>query len=155
MNSKLKVGIVDYGAGNIRSITNALAFLDYEYRVIAEPKQLHTCNAFILPGVGAFAEAMKRLNSSGLADFLQDQVTNHGKPLLGICLGLQLLGHSSTEDGYHKGLGWIDAVVDKLPEDKAMRVPMSDGMISPFRTTTPCSKTLRPEPISILIIVFT
>ena len=123
MNSILKVGIVDYGAGNIRSITNALAFLDYEYRVIAEPKQLHACNAFILPGVGAFAEAMKRLNSSGLADFLQDQVTNHGKPLLGICLGLQLLGQSSTEDGYHKGLGWIDAVVDKLPEDKAMRVP--------------------------------
>jgi glutamine amidotransferase len=123
MNSAFKIGIVDYGAGNIRSITNALDFLDYEYGVVAEPEQLRACNTFILPGVGAFAEAMKRLQSSGLAEALQDQVSNHNKPLLGICLGLQLLGQSSTENGFHEGFGWIDAIVDRLPEDGAARVP--------------------------------
>jgi len=137
MSSTLKIGIVDYGAGNIRSITNALDYLGYNYEVIAEPKRLEACNTFILPGVGAFAEAMKRLHSSNLIEFLRNQVAYHGKPLLGICLGLQLLGRSSTEDGFNEGFGWIDAVVDQLPEDGATRVPHVGWNDISFRSDDP------------------
>ena len=144
MRSTLKIGIVNYGAGNIRSITNALDFLNYDYEVIVDPKRLKVCNTFILPGVGAFSEAMKQLHSSHMIDFLEDQVTNEGKPLLGICLGLQLLGRSSTEDGFHEGFGWIDAVVDLLPEGSGARVPHVGWNEISFNGEDPLFKNLEP-----------
>ncbi len=84
------IGIIDYGMGNLHSVSKALERLQFPYLISGNPDELMECDAFILPGVGAFPDAMKNLDTTGLRTFL-DQHVYQQKPLLGICLGMQLL----------------------------------------------------------------
>jgi glutamine amidotransferase len=118
------IAVVDYGMGNVRSICNAIEWHGQESVLTADPHVIDDASHLILPGVGAFGDAMKNVTEMGLQDILQRQVFEKGKPFLGICLGLQLLAQSSEEHGYHKGLGWIDAEVVKFTlHDKKLKIP--------------------------------
>jgi glutamine amidotransferase len=117
-----KIGFVDYGMGNLRSVRNALAEIEVDAELYTEPGQTQSYDKVIIPGVGAFAEAMSHLRESGMADSLQAYVAS-GKPLLGICLGMQLLCTKSHEDGEHLGLGWINAEVRHFPPSQGLKVP--------------------------------
>ncbi len=107
------IGIVDYGIGNHASVRHTLRSLDFRCRVSAEPSVLDGCDLLLLPGVGAFPPAMRALRSRGLDRFVVDWV-NRSRPLLGICLGMQLLAESSGEGEVTPGLGVIPGEVGAL-----------------------------------------
>ena len=100
------IGIVDYGVGNLFSLKSSLKFLGVEHTVSADKEELARCDRLILPGVGAFGDARAILKEGGMDVFLVEQASS-GKPLLGICLGMQLLLEGSGEFGSHEGLGLI------------------------------------------------
>lgn len=114
------IGIIDYGMGNLHSVKNALDYLGAESFISSDTQQLQEADGLILPGVGAFEDAIKRLRDKGIDQMLQDY-TAEGKPLLGICLGMQLLFDSSSEFGEHKGLGLIPGKIIKL--EVPLKVP--------------------------------
>ncbi len=118
------IGIIDYGLGNLRSVAGAVERLDETPVISGDPDTLATCNRLILPGVGAFGDGMKNLRERGLIEVLNKLVIGGGRPILGICLGAQLMAKKSEEFGEHEGLGWLDAEVVRLtPADPALRVP--------------------------------
>ncbi len=123
MNS-CEVGVIDYGIGNLRSVSNALTALGAMPVVSKSPSRLMECSHLILPGVGAFKKGMEALNERNLVPFLNEVVENE-KPLLGICLGMQLLMESSTEFGNANGLGFVQGEVKRIGccSDKNMRLP--------------------------------
>jgi len=100
--------------GNVRSVQNAFDALGHEAVITSDPGVIAEAERLVLPGVGAFGDAMENLNARGLVDVLRRQVLDEQKPFLGICLGMQLLANSSTEHGAHQGLGWIDAEVTRF-----------------------------------------
>jgi glutamine amidotransferase len=100
------IGIINYGSGNIQAIANIYNRNNTPFEIINEPKQIKRVDNLILPGVGAYDAAMKVLNSSGLRDALDEAVLVQRKPILGICVGMQILGEGSDE-GECSGLGWI------------------------------------------------
>ena len=106
------IAIVDYGAGNIFSVKNALDYLGYDNKLTNKIQDLKDADAIILPGVGAFPHAMEQLNASGLVDTIKEQAKI--KPLLGICLGMQMLFEKSYEFEECDGLGLIKGYVDKI-----------------------------------------
>lgn len=117
------VAIIDYGVGNVRSVSSALSFLKYKAVVTRSPEVIQRAAAIILPGVGAFSEAMTNLQHFDLVDLLNTEVQTRGKPILGICLGMQVFGNSSQESpGYH-GLGWLEFDVIHLNKDTDLKVP--------------------------------
>jgi glutamine amidotransferase len=120
---KPDICIIDYGMGNLSSVAWALASLACEAAVSADAARIAKADALILPGVGAFGEAMARMEGLGIIGALEKRVHQAKVPFLGICLGMQLLGNQSTEGGVHKGLGWIDANVERIPDGLAIRVP--------------------------------
>ena len=101
------IGIVSYGLGNISAFSNIYKSLDIPHVIIDKYEQLDKVKKIILPGVGAFDDAMNQFNQSGLRDSVEKMVLDENIPLLGVCVGLQMLGNSSDE-GHEKGLGWID-----------------------------------------------
>jgi len=107
------IGVVDYGAGNLRSVANALDRIDQAYRVCESPVDLTSVDMILLPGVGQFAAAMRHLRATGLDDAIRDW-GERGKPIIGICLGLHLLFESSAEDAAEPGLGLIAGRVIRL-----------------------------------------
>ncbi|KQX19535.1 MULTISPECIES: imidazole glycerol phosphate synthase subunit HisH [unclassified Sphingomonas] len=107
------VGIIDYGVGNLRSIANALRAVGARHILSASPAELLGCDRLILPGVGAFAHGMDALKQRGLDGFIRDRA-ELGTPLLGICLGMQLLLESSSEFGTTQGLGLLPSAVDRI-----------------------------------------
>ena len=107
------IGIIDYGIGNLASVEKALNKNGFTTVISDDTSVLEKCHGYILPGVGAFADGMKALHESKLIDFLMKVVENN-KPLLGICLGMQLLFESGEEDGYTKGLGFLSGTVKKI-----------------------------------------
>lgn len=109
------IGIVDYGVGNLYSLTCALHSLEVEVTVSREPETLQKADSLILPGVGAFAGAMEKLKASGLDQVVTEQA-KAGVPLLGICLGMQLLFEESLEFGRHPGLGLLPGQVVSMAE---------------------------------------
>lgn len=111
--TKLTVGIVDYGVGNHNSVLHSLRHLGLRGFISADHKSLRTSDLLLLPGVGAFRPAMQALEQRKLNLFLLDQVACQ-KPILGICLGMQLLGKSSSENGWTAGLGLIPGSVVTL-----------------------------------------
>jgi len=113
-----KIAIVDYGLGNLRSIKRGLQEVRSEPYITHEKKEITDADAVVLPGVGAFGEAAKNLKP--ISETVLDQI-REGKPLLGICLGLQLLFTTSTEGGLHKGLGIFKGRVIQLPPN--VKVP--------------------------------
>ena len=114
------IAIVDYGVGNLFSLNSSLELIGAESVVTADPLLLRAADKILLPGVGAFEDAAKKLRDSGLADLLKE-LAAEGKPLLGICLGMQLLFEKSYEYGEHQGLGLIPGSVrpirDVIPAD--------------------------------------
>ena len=113
------IAIVDYGVGNLFSLKSSLAASGAETIVTADPEALRTADKIILPGVGAVADAAEKLRKSGLAELLKE-LAGEGKPLMGICLGMQMLFEKSYEYGEHEGLGLIPGSVkpisDVIPE---------------------------------------
>ncbi len=107
------VAIVDYGMGNLFSIKHACAHVGLATAITTSPAEIAAADAVVLPGVGAFGEAMERLHRLDLVQVLQDMADSE-TPLLGICLGMQLLMEESLEFGYHKGLGVLPGVVEHL-----------------------------------------
>jgi imidazole glycerol-phosphate synthase subunit HisH len=118
----VKVAVVDYGVGNLRSVRRALEHAGVEAEVTADRATLADAAGIVLPGVGAFGPARQKLAESGLDAFLVDQATA-GKPLLGVCLGYQLLFESSYEDGYTEGLGLLPGPVRRLLPTPDRKVP--------------------------------
>ena len=99
------LGIISYGMGNLASVRNALDYLQIDNRIIASPGDLKGCDRAILPGVGAYGEAMEAIKAKGFQDEILEFVHSKQRPLLGICLGMQLLLDSSVEHGLFYGLG--------------------------------------------------
>lgn len=119
-----KVGLIDYGAGNFTSVMNALQHLHADVMRITDPVELRNVTHLILPGVGAFAAAMRNLDRLHLSDALRELLTNDEKPFLGICVGMQILATLGMEFEECPGLGLIPGVVDRIPAEEAgLRLP--------------------------------
>jgi glutamine amidotransferase len=108
------IGIVDYGMGNLFSVSKALERLNANYFISSKKEELMAADGLLLPGVGSFRDAMMRLNEDGLTDMIKDYVQT-GKPLLGICLGMQLLFEDSDENGFTEGLKLLPGSVRRFP----------------------------------------
>jgi len=118
------VAIIDYGLGNVRSVAGAVDKLGYDPLITGDAVDLERADKLILPGVGAFGDGMRRLSRLGLVAILNRLVHDRAVPILGICLGAQLMTRESNEFGRHEGLGWIDAVVEGIaPADPSLRIP--------------------------------
>lgn len=107
--------IIDYGAGNLMSVTNTLDFLGFENKITADEREIELADRIILPGVGAFPAAMENLNGKGFSTIIKEQAKK--KPLLGICLGMQMLFDVSYEISECEGLGLIPGKVRKIETD--------------------------------------
>lgn len=119
----MRIAIVDYGMGNIKSITSTLNFLGVEEVLVTNDyNDLKNADKLILPGVGSFAKAMSKIVENRIDEKLIDLVKINKKPILGICLGMQLLCKASTEDGNNKGLAFINADVTKF-EEQNIKIP--------------------------------
>lgn len=118
------IAIIDYGVGNLFSLKSSFAFINEEAVVTGDKKTIEKCDRIILPGVGAFADAAMKLEASGLGEVVREQA-EAGKPILGICLGMQLLFDKSYEYGEHRGLGLIKGSVKPIADavDKDFKIP--------------------------------
>lgn len=114
------IAIIDYGMGNLRSVQKAFEYIGRQAIITNEIDIINTAESIVLPGVGAFGDAMQELTQSKLIQSIKSNI-NKGKPFLGICLGMQMLFHSSTEDGYHNGLDILDGDIVKFDID--LKVP--------------------------------
>ena len=118
------IAILDYGVGNLFSLRSSLSCLGLESKLTAAPGELRAADRIILPGVGAFGDAMDKLKDTGLVPLIREE--SQKKPLLGICLGMQLLFDESCEYGRHEGLGFVPGRIASLAEDledKRLKVP--------------------------------
>lgn len=120
------VALIDYGAGNLQSVRNALkAAGAADIRVTSQPEEVLSADRLVLPGVGAFAHCMTALSAiPGMVDALNKATGPGAKPFLGICVGMQLMAEAGEEHGRHAGLGWIKGTVRRIdPADPAIKVP--------------------------------
>jgi glutamine amidotransferase len=134
------IAIVDYGSGNIQAIGNIYRRLHIPFAFTKRPEELAAAEKIVLPGVGAFDQAMGELEASGLREALDRCVLEEGKPILGICVGLQLLANSS-EEGNAGGLGWIDAEVKRFDASRLHQATHLPHM--GWNTVQP----VRPDPL--------
>lgn len=119
-----RVGLIDYGAGNIQSLRNALEHVGGTVSLLHDGDSLKELSHLVLPGVGAFGYCMDRLKGSGMLPVIEEWAINQRRPILGICVGMQMLADSSLEQGRHEGLGWIGGTVTKLVgSDPDVRIP--------------------------------
>ncbi len=132
----MKIVIIDYKMGNLGSIQNMLKKIGVASEISSDPHRIRDAAGLILPGVGAFDAGMDNLRRSGLIEVLDERVKVAGVPILGICLGMQLMTKNSAE-GKHKGLGWIDAEALRFqPTNPELKVPhMGWNRVIPARTS--------------------
>jgi len=117
------LAVIDYGAGNLRSVLHALKYLKAEnVQLVQEPSQMEGAEKIILPGVGAFGAGMEKLHEQNLVEPIREAVAE-GIPYLGICLGMQFLFDYSDEMGHHDGLGILQGKVTRFPEFEDLKVP--------------------------------
>lgn len=129
------IAIIDYDIGNIAAVANMLRRLGVRCVITAQPDQVEQAERIILPGNGSFDACMRNLRASGLIPVLERKVLQQGTPLLGICVGAQMLGTESAE-GTERGLGWLDMRVRRFPEMPGLRVPhMGWNQVSPTSET--------------------
>lgn len=117
------IAIVDYGMGNVRSLQNAFEYLGSDVILTSDPEALQLAERIVLPGVGAFGDAMAAIRGRQLEPVLTHLALEVKKPMLGICLGMQLFAKNSVEHGEHRGLGWIDAEIQRLDVQRPLKVP--------------------------------
>lgn len=117
------IAIIDYGMGNVRSLMNAFEYIGEDATVTRDIDELEKADRLVLPGVGAFGDAMAAIRESGLQKPLNRLALEVKRPILGVCLGMQLFAKSSNEHGEHEGLGWLDAEVRELEVTPPAKVP--------------------------------
>lgn len=118
------IGIINYGLGNLNSISNMFKKINVMSEVVSNPSNFKKFNKLLLPGVGSFDYGMKGLIENAMISPLEEEVLVKKKPILGVCLGMQLIGKGS-EEGQHSGLGWIDCNFKKFrfPENSSLKIP--------------------------------
>ena len=134
--------IIDYGVGNLFSLKSSFAYIGEQAVVTSDPQEILSADRIILPGVGAFGDAAKKLFESGMADVLK-QAASQSKPILGICLGMQLLFEKSYEYGEHEGLGFVKGSVRPIAErvdTDAYKIPQIGWNALHFTKTSPLFK---------------
>lgn len=114
----MKVGILDYGAGNLKNVCRAVEYLGYSYQLVSSEKEVLSVDKIIIPGVGAFKVAMDQLTKMGLVETIKT-LADRKVPILGICLGMQILFEESSEFGATRGLGLLQGKVSKIPSTGA------------------------------------
>lgn len=117
------IAIIDYGMGNVRSLMNAFEYIGEDAAVTRDFDELEAADRLVLPGVGAFGDAMAAIRATGLQEPLTRLAMEARKPVLGVCLGMQLFARLSYEHGEHEGLGWLDAEVVPLKVAPPAKVP--------------------------------
>lgn len=137
------IAVIDYGVGNLFSLSASLKYIGAQSEITADVNKIKNSSAIILPGVGAFADACKKLQNSGLIPVLREQA-EEGKPMLGICLGMQLLFERSFEYGEHEGLGFIGGDVCPIAPDlkQKLKVPHMGWNSLIFKRPSPIYKYL-------------
>ena len=116
------IAIIDYDAGNIKSVQKALEFLGQQVLITRDPVEILTADRVVLPGVGNFGDAMEKLESYGLVPVIRE-VAERGIPFLGICLGLQLLFQESEESPGVRGLGLLPGRIVRIPKERGLKIP--------------------------------
>lgn len=151
------VAIIDYGMGNVRSVRNAVAYCGHEARITNDAQTISDATHVILPGVGAFGDAMRAIREAALVETLERAVRKQGKPFLGICLGMQVLGRSSTEhaadNNAYRGLGWFEADIVRIKtDDAALKIPHMGWNRLTRRRTHPVLKRLRDQDLNFYFV---
>lgn len=139
------IRIIDYGAGNLRSVEKALEFLGFDAEITSEPSKILAAEKVILPGVGAFGDCMKAINEVGLNECIHKVIEN-GTPFLGICLGLQLLFESSEESPGAEGLEIFKGEIKKIPHTDGLKIPHMGWNSIEYNSDCPIFKDLGSEP---------
>ncbi|MFC1908453.1 imidazole glycerol phosphate synthase subunit HisH [Chloroflexota bacterium] len=136
------IAIIDYGAGNLRSVVNAISTLGYQPQITSSPDELDKAQAVILPGVGAAADTVANLEKLGLVDPIR-RLISEGRPFLGVCIGLQVLFSCTEEGGGHKCLGIIPGQVKRLPQGQ--KIPHMGWNQVKQRVTSPLFEGIPDE----------
>ena len=137
--------IIDYGMGNLRSVQKAIEAVGHSAEITTDPDRLRQASRVILPGVGAFADAMAELRRTGMDQAFTEAV-RAGKPCLGVCLGLQLLFTTSYEDGEYQGLGLIPGRVVRITSRPGLKIPHMGWNTLTIRKPIPLLEGLGPDP---------
>lgn len=137
------IAIIDYGMGNLRSVQKAFEFLGFKAVITDKPEMIQKADKVILPGVGAFADAIKTIREKKI-DKEIDKIVEEKKPFMGICLGMQLMFEKSYEYGEHEGLGILKGEIVKLPDTQ--KVPHMGWNCLNIKQETPLFKELPKEP---------
>ena len=109
-----KICVLNYGSGNVKSVYNMISFLKHQVIVSNDFNDIESSSHIILPGVGSFGSAMKKIKANIPLDSLKLEILDKKKPFLGICVGMQVLAEKGYENGEHQGLGWVSGVANKL-----------------------------------------
>ena len=118
------IGIIDYGLSNLACVKGAVSYLGYKAKIIKTATEIDSVSKIILPGVGAFPDAMTEIKKRGIIPVMKENIIKKKKPFFGICLGAQLICNSSDEYGHNEGLGWVNAEVRKIKIiNKKSRIP--------------------------------
>jgi imidazole glycerol-phosphate synthase subunit HisH len=140
-----KIVIVDYGMANLRSVQKAFEKMGAAAQISSDPQLLREAGKLVLPGVGAFRDAIARLHQAGLTGPIKEHVQS-GKPFFGICLGLQLLFNTSHEDGVHAGLGLFPGEVVRFADQPALKIPHMGWNQLRIKKPAPHLRDLPPDP---------
>lgn len=138
------IAIIDYGVGNLFSLASSFSAIGVEAVVTADPAVIRAADRLILPGVGAFEDAARKLRESGMADLVKEEAAR-GKPIMGICLGMQMLFEKSFEYGEHEGLGLIKGAVRPIADviPKGLKIPHIGWNALHFTRSHPLFKYLK------------
>ena len=137
------IAIIDYGMGNLRSVQKAFEYLGNKAVITQQPSEIQKADKVVLPGVGAFRDAMQTIKQKGIDKVLYD-VVEQKKPLLGICLGMQMFFEKSYEYGEHKGLGILQGEIVKVPEN--VKIPHMGWNSLNIKKKSPLFEGLSEEP---------
>ncbi len=150
------IALIDYGIGNLRSVQNALEHIRAEVRLTEDPAVILAADKVVLPGVGAFGDGMKGLRERGLVEAVRE-VAARGAPLLGICVGMQVLFEVGEERGEHEGLGILPGRVRQfqISDFRISKSRRSVGIRSSCRKTAHCSRASRAAPMPTSIMATT